>query len=402
MIIYKGFRFRAYPTSEQLLQINAWGHGLRFLWNIANEQRLIGLSRPRDERVFSTAFDQMRNTTELRAEVSWLRDIPRNACNQLLIELDKAWQRCYKQISHTPKWKRKSDRIGITEPDSKHWHLYSDFGRNTILRFPKLGHLRVVAHRPLEGMPKACTIQRDGDQWFVGIVCAVEMPDPIVRTGSPIAIDRGIVNFIAGSDGSIVVAPRYLDRHLVRLAHANRQVSRRMKGSKNKEKAKTRVMRIHRKIRRQREHFLHVESTRLAKNHSVVVIERLDIASMLRGYCARGIVDAGWSRFAEMLRYKLAWSGGTLIEVPAAYSSQTCSVCGAVDAASRNRESFCCTSCGYTDHADLNAAKVILSRAGESPVTVCGGVAALGRPKKQKLYAVRRPTRPIDSTESSG
>src|SRR5690606_17054361 len=134
------------------------------------------------------------------------------------------------------------------------------------------------------------------------------------------------------------------------------------KGSSRRKKAQLRVMRLHRKVRRQREHTLHVLSARLAKSHGVVVIEKLNVAGMIQGNLSRSIADAGWSRFAEMLRYKLAWSGGTLIEVPAHYSSQTCSLCGVVDAASRKRERFCCTACGHTDHADLNAAKVLKQR----------------------------------------
>ena len=159
-----------------------------------------------------------------------------------------------------------------------------------------------------------------------------------------------------------------------RIARAQRVVVRRKKGSRNREKAKLRVMRLHRKVRRQREHFLHVESSRLAKSHGVVVIEKLNVAGMLRGRLSRSIANAGWSRFAEMLRYKLTWSGGRLIEVPAAYSSQTCSACKRVDALSRCGVRFCCTGCGYVDHADLNAAKVLKTRANRSGLPVEGTV----------------------------
>jgi putative transposase len=385
----KAFRYRVYPTPEQVIRLNAWDDALRFLWNLALEQRRLGLSRPKDERIYPTAFDQINELTELRAVLPWLADVPRNVCSQLLVELDRAWQRCFARITRAPRWKRKGrDVLGFTETHSKVWRID---GEN--IRFPKLGTLRTMMHRPLEGKPKACTLKRDGDQWFVSIICELDVAEPALRKDPIVAIDRGIANFGATSDGDLIVNPHYLETSLKKLAHAQRAVSRRRKGSKNREKAKARVAHIHRKIRRQREHFLHVQSARLAKSHGVVVLEKLNVAGMIRGHCSRSIADAGWSRFAEMLRYKLAWSGGTLIEVPAAYSSQTCSACGCVDAKSRRSQAvFCCTSCGYRDHADLNAAKVLLARANRSGKPV-EGIAPEATRRSRKRVALRVPRR---------
>jgi putative transposase len=390
MLIRKAFRYRVYPTQAQEARIVAWGSALRFLWNLANEQRLLGLSRA-DKR-YPTAFDQINELTALRAELPWLAEVPRNVCAQLLVELDKAWSRCFKRLGGRPRWKRKGrDYLGLTEPHAKTWRLDG----NT-LRFPKLGNLRTAAHRPLEGKPKTCTLRREGDQWFASLMCEIEVADPAQRTEPVVAIDRGITCLLADSDGNITPNPRHLEKSLKRLARAQRIVSRRKKGSKRREKAKLRVMRLHRKVRRQREHTLHVESARLAKSHGVVVIEKLNVAGMIRSNLSRSIADAGWSRFAGMLRYKLAWSGGTLVEVPAAYSSQTCSVCGSVDEASRRDLRFRCSSCGHCDHADLNAAKVLKTRANRPGKPVDGSLLeGPGRSRKAKveLRVARRSTR---------
>jgi putative transposase len=149
------------------------------------------------------------------------------------------------------------------------------------------------------------------------------------------------------------------------------------------------VMRLHRKVRRQRAHVLHQLSHNYAKSHGIVVIEKLNVKGMIRGNVSRSIADAGWSSFAEMLRYKLAWSGGQLVEVPAQYSSQTCSVCGVVDAASRSKERFCCTTCGYCDHADLNAAKILKSRANRSALPVEGSVFETARRSRKPKVSLR-------------
>jgi putative transposase len=369
MLINRSFRYRVYPTPKQVVRLERWQDALRFLWNLAHEQRKLGYARPHDERIYPTAFNQHNELTELRAALPWLADVPRNVCAQLLVELDQAWQRCFARLSRTIRWKRRGrDPLGFCEPHPKVWRID---GNN--IRFPKLGTLRTVMHRPLEGKPKTCTLKHDGDQWFVLIACEINIPDPAPREYPIVAIDRGIANFGATSDGNMITNPQHLKAFLKKLARAQRAVNRRKKGSKNLEKAKSRVARIHRKVRRQRNHFLHVQSARLAKSHGVVVLEKLNIVSMMQGQCARSIADAGWSRFANMLRYKLAQSGGLLVEVPAAYSSQTCSGCSYVDAASRRSQAtFCCTSCGYRDHADLNAAKVLLARANRSGLRVEG------------------------------
>ena len=388
MKIVKAFRYRVYPTSAQVARIEAWQHALRFLWNLSHDQRLLGMARPKGERRYPTAFDQMKELTELRAALPWLADVPRNVCSQLLVELEKAWQRCFLKLARAPRFKCKGrDSLSLTEPHPKTWRLD---GHN--IRFPKLGTLRTVMHRPLEGTPKTCTLKRDGDQWFVSIVCAIEAPEPVERTAPVVAIDRGIANFGATSDGDFIANPQHLKASLKRLARAQRTVSRRKKGSKNREKAKLRVMRIHRKVRRRREHFLHVETARLAKSHGVVVLEKLNVAGMKRSNLGRSISDASWSKFAEFLKYKMARSGGSVVEVPAAYSSQTCSACGVVDAKSRVSQSkYLCTSCGFVDHADLNAAKIILSRANRSGQLGEGSL-LLGtlRPKKRLRVSRRR------------
>ena len=402
MFVHKGFRFRIYPTAEQVARITAWEGALRFLWNLALEQRLLGLSRT-DKR-YPTAFDQQREVTDLRAELPWLADVPSNVCSQLLVELDKAWQRCFKRIARAPRWKRKGcGFLGLTEPHPNVWRL--DVG----LRFPKLGSIEIVLHRPLEGTPKNCTIKRDGDQWFASIMCEVEVAEPVAPSGEPVAIDRGVTNLLADSNDFRLPAPQPLQNALPRLARAQRTVARRKKGSANREKSKLRVARIHRRVRRQRDHVLHVHSTRYAKSHSVVVIESLKTRNMTRSASGsveqpgsnvrqksglnRGILDAGWGRFADMLGYKSVWAGSTVVEVQAAYSSQTCAACGCIDARSRNGERFECMACGHRDHADNNAAKVLLSR-GTHGDAVCGGSAA-GRPAKQKLRVVRRGTRHV-------
>ncbi len=367
MKIHRTYRFRVYPTPEQEERLRAWQDALRFLWNLANEQYLMGMARPRGERVYPTAFGQGRELTELRAQLPWLADVPRDCSEAVLLRLERAWSVCFKRTGGAPRWKRKGvDNVSLRQSHASYWSL-SESG----LRYPRLGKLRIVQHRSPTGKAGSCSLTQDGDQWFASLVYEQEIQDPPQRTSPVIAIDRGITYTLADSDGNLTPNPKHYDKAMKRLAHAQRVVSRRKKGSKNREKAKLRVMRIHRKVRRQREHFLHVESAQLAKSHGVVVIEKLNVAGMVKGMGS--IAGAGWSMFARMLEYKLSTTGGSLTQVPAAYSSQTCSACGLVAARFRRDESFAC-DCGNRDHADLNAAKVILSRARRAALPVEGSM----------------------------
>lgn len=383
VLIHRGYRFRIYPTPEQEMRLRAWQDALRFRWNIANEQRLMCLAKPKDERVYLSAFDQQLDLTALRAELGWLRDVPYNVASELLVQLGEAWRRCFNRSARRPRWKSKSgSAIGITEP--RWWRLAGG-----VVVFPKVGAVRALVHRQPQGKPIRCTINRDacGD-WFASLVYAVEVADPAPRAEPVVALDRGVVNAVADSDGNVVEAPRFYAEAMRRLARAQRNLSRKRKGSKNREKARLRVARLHRKVARQREWFTHNLSAHYAKSHGKVVVEDLKIGSMVRANrgLSRGILDAGWGMLVSQLEYKLAETGGTLVKVPAQYSSQTCHACGHVARESRRSQSeFVCVGCGVVDHADLNAAKVLLTRASRPGLPVEGSPTGARRSRKLRV-----------------
>ena len=379
MLSRLGFRYRIYPTLEQEARLLDWEDALRALWNAANEQRLEYLKR---HASMPSAFDQSNQLKDLRADLPWQADLPRHSADKLLVDLDAAWQRCFMKLGRKPRWKKKGrGAISITEPYSKGFRLTA-----TGVVFPKLGEIRAVFHRPIQGIQKICTISREVNQWFVSIQCEQE---PDRRTGPVVAIDRGITNLLADSDGAVIKNPKYLEGAIKRLARAQRVVARREKGSRRRERAKFKVAVLHRKVRRRRQHTLHVLSSNYAKSHGVVVLERLNVKGMVRSNLGRQISDAGWSTFRSMLRYKLEATGGTLVEIPAHYSSQTCMACGVVNAANRSGEVFSCVTCGYTAHADLNAAQVLLSRRNGGGAGR-GGFPEVRGPAKRQLRVVRR------------
>jgi len=193
-------------------------------------------------------------------------------------------------------------------------------------------------------------------------------------------LDRGVSVFAATSEGELIPPVNALKKALAKLARLQRRLARQKKFSKNWRKTVRRIVKLHQKIARVRCDFLHKLSGEISKNHAMVVLEDLRIRNMTRSAKGtaenpgrnvrakaglnRAILDQGWGMFERMLEYKLEALGGRLVFVPAPGSSHTCSVCGHADSESRvNRELFCCTKCGHAEHADVNAAKVILQRA---------------------------------------
>lgn len=264
-------------------------------------------------------------------------------------------------------------------------------------------------------------MREESGQWFASIVCEIEVADPAPRTVPVIALDRGVANLVADSDGNIVENPKHMAAAAKRLARAQRVVARRKKGSKNSAKAKRRVAVIHRKVRRQREHLLHTISARLSKSHAIVVVEKLNIKNMTKSAAGtveepdvsvaqkrglnRSILSMGWGKLVEQLKYKFAWNGGQVVEVPAPYSSQTCHGCGHVAAENRTTQAqFECGGCGLVEHADVNAAKVLLQRFRTPGNPWCLPVegSPSGAPRNRKrLRVARRGTKLTEADYSS-
>src|SRR5688572_9034759 len=120
MLVRQAFRYRVYLTKIQESRLRSWEGALRTLWNLAHEQRLMGLARSRDSRRYYSGFDQINELTALRAELDWLSDVPRNVCAQLLLELDNAWQRFFLGLAKRPRFKCKGrDALSLTEPHPK-------------------------------------------------------------------------------------------------------------------------------------------------------------------------------------------------------------------------------------------------------------------------------------------
>ena len=376
MIARKAAMFRLYPTPEQSAQMAQIAGACRFVYNLALEQRRDWWRRGRK----FTFASQCRELTELRAEVDWLKACPVHALQQALKDLDRAYQNFFASRAAYPTPRRKGVNDSFRFPDPVSLQIKRTGKSSGQMRLPKLGWVRLRGWQVLPGEICNITVSRRAGQWFAAVQCERERADPAPSDLPAVGIDMGVAVFAALSDGTSVAPANHGKKALKALRKAQRALARKKRGSANRRKAVRRVAKIQQRVANARKDFLHKHSTIIAQNHRMVVVEALDVRNMSasakgtveepgrkvrqKAGLNRAILDQGWGTFRTMLAYKLADRGGRLVEVPAAYTSQTCPVCGHVHPDNRKSQAaFLCVACGHAANADTNAAINILRRA---------------------------------------
>lgn len=378
--MYRAFRYQLRCKPEQERALRRFAGGLRWLWNqaLAEQQARHARGEP-----YASYVDMAKWLTTWRntADTAWLSQSPVHTQQQVLKRLDESYRRFFKAVRDgktarikPPRFKAHGDDPSLRFPDAKQIKLDAVNGR---IFCPKLGWLRLRLSREVSGDICNVTITRTGERWYASI--QTEFPDVVPSSDlvPTLGIDLGLAQFATGSDGHAEPALKALTRQRRRLAHLQRCVSRKVKGSRNRKKAICLLGNLHRRIAHQRADWLHQMTTFLAQAHPVIAMEDLKVANMSasakgtvgspgknvrqKSGLNRGILDAAWSEFRRQLDYKLQGVGGELVVVPPAYTSQCCSACSHTDAGNRaSQASFKCLVCGHTENADVNAAKNIL------------------------------------------
>lgn len=365
-MIRRAFRFRLAPTEAQAALLDQWAGATRFVYNLCLEQRRDFWRQYRSATGGSLNFaTQGREVTALRQQVDWLRDVPSGALTQALRDLDKAFANFFSGRARFPGFRARG-RNDSFRVQAKETAVSRINDRWSVVRVPKVGWIKFRNTRLIEGRLLSVTLIRDALGWHVCFACEIEHAAP-ANDNPSVGIDRGVAVSLALSNGETFQLPD-LDRLDRQRRRAQRVLSRRKRGSNRRRKQRLRVARLAARIARVRANWQHKVSCDIAARFGLVVIEDLNTKGMsARGSGKRGlnrsILNQAWGAFADKLTYKVEASGGTLAKVRPAYSSQTCSDCGAVDPASRKSQSaFACVHCGFTANADHNAAIIILRR----------------------------------------
>jgi putative transposase len=302
-----------------------------------------------------------------KGDAPWLYEISAHIGQQALVDLERSFDRFFKGLagngpkSGFPKFKRKGER------DSA--RFYEVTLEDKHLRLPNVGRVRLkesCSERGLEGRVLAATVRRRADRWFVSLCVEQERkivaPKAVRRPSDVVGVDLGLKAAAVIHDGSAarVIEPHQaLRKNLKKLRRLDRQLARKQRGSRNREKAKLGRARLHYRIACQRQDYLHQLSSSLARTKSVIVLEDLHVKGMQANRSlALSISDAGMGELRRQLAYKSEWYGSTLIVADRFYpSSKLCSGCGTIkDTLSLNEREYDCEVCGLALDRDENAA----------------------------------------------
>jgi putative transposase len=364
------FRFRLYPNSEQEERMLRTMEACRRLWNDALAHRKLRWEKLRQ----STSYNHQAwvLTAERHADPA-LAEVYSQAAQDVLRRLDRAFEAFFEGRSRHPRFKKLSSAGSFAYPQAYNGSVKPDVVRRRLF-LSKVGNVKAVFHRPLpkDARVKTCTVVREPDgEWYASLVYDEVVPLQDVRTpamqqqpaGSPVGVDLGLLSLIATSDGEKVEHPKLLRKAEKRLKRLQRSLSRKRKGSNNRSRARHRLASQHARVRRQRADLNHKLSTGLVKSHSLVAFEDLKVRNMVRNRAlAKSIHDAGWSQLVRLAEYKASRAGKLVVRVPAAYSTQECSFCGALNKVPLSVRQSECASCGRTLDRDVNAARIVLKR----------------------------------------
>lgn len=409
----RAYKYRLYPTKGQIEKLQWTLDRCRELYNAALQERKEAWKY---ERKSIHRYDQHHELVEIRNEIRpEYQQIGSHVLRDVINRVDLAYQAFFRRVKNGktpgfPRYQGRSRYNSFCFPDQQNWKL-----EKKRLTINNIGSIKVKMHREIVGTIKTCTIKKEGQHWFVTFSCKIETQDQqrTPYTDDSVGVDLGLYHFVALSSGDIIDNPRYYRASEHKLVKAQQDLSRKKKKSKSsgckgnrRKKAVQRVARHHRKIRNQRQDFLHKQSRWLVDTYETIVFEDLEPSKMSRApkpkqdengtYLPNGasqkaglnksILDAGWSTFIAMCQSKAECAGTVqVVKVDPYKTSQVCSGCHAEGPhKDLSERTHTCENCGLVLDRDVNAACNILA--------VSQGLNLRPAKKQKKAQARTEPT----------
>ena len=354
----KAYKYRIYPNQEQQEYFAKTFGCTRFIYNKMLADKI--------DHYKETKLMLKNTPAQYKKEFVWLKEVDSLALANAQMNLEKAYKNFFRDKSiGFPKFKSKKNNHRSYTTNNQKGTVSIE---NGYIKLPKLkSAVKIKQHRLFDGLIKSCTIsQIPSGKYFASVLVECEI-EKMPQLGTKVGIDVGLKTFAVLSNRKEIENPKYLRKSEKRLAKLQKDLSRKIKGSKNRAKARLKVARLHEKITNQRMNFLHKESFGMIRDNQVIVLEDLKVKNMVKNHkLAKAISEASWGMFRRLIEYKAEWYGRQIIIAPSNYaSSQLCSDCG--NQSSQTKDLSCrtyiCPECGLEIVRDYNASLNLLKLA---------------------------------------
>jgi len=359
----KTYKFRIYPNRNQEAALIFTLNTCRHLYNTALAQRKhqAEINRLYDYfQVFPWGgqpewinyYTQANVLSKSKNE--YQKQVYAHTLQNVLKRVERSFQNFFRGAGY-PRFQGRNRYDSFTYPDA--YGIGYKITDDGILKLSKIGEIKIKQHREIEGKIKTCTIKKDADYWYVSFSVEMDPEPPLKPTGQSVGVDVGLKSLVTLSNGDQIEPPKYLRQSEQKLIKAQKELSRKKKGSNNRDKQRNKVARIHRHIRNQRKDFAHKLSHSLVDAYDVIVFEKLQITNMVKNHhLAKSIADAGWGQLIEFTKYKAECAGRIVKQVDPRKTSMICSVCGYVQKMPLSQRTYNCPTCGNVMDRDHNAA----------------------------------------------
>ena len=392
---YRAYKYRLYPNKQQEVLLAKHFGCCRFIYNYALDKKVKAYQK---DKTNLSRFDIQADLPKMKKseEYHWLSEVNSLSLQAALANLDSAFVKFFREKKGFPNFKsKKASKQSFSIPQNT--RVKFDEGRVYIPKFRK--GIKARFHRKFEGLVKTSVITRTSTgKYYISILVEVNevdaAPKPISENKA-VGIDLGIKTFAVLSDGTEIQNHKYLKRSIKKVKRLQRSLSKKAKGSKNREKARLRLARAHERVCNQRNDFLHQVTHRLVANYDTICLETLSASNMVKNHrLAQALEDIAINRFNTLLEYKAKKHGVNILRIGRFEPSSKMCTCGYINHnLTLSMRSWKCPFCGVVHDRDLLAANNIkrfalnkLNTAGTAEIQACGDMAGgcSGQPTKPR------------------
>jgi putative transposase len=366
----KAIKIRLYLNKEQEKKINSLLGSYRFIYNQCLNYKIERYKNDKQNTSFSDLGKYFHG--ELRNNFDWLKEHNTKVLKQSIINLEVAYKNFFNQNKGFPKFKSKHDVQKARFPqeavssktfdeESSRLNLTKTINK---LKFECSDRDKKYLYNNKQNIKSITISKNKSERYYATILIDGELTKVVNKSDKSVGIDLGVKTLVTFSHGQTIENPKWIRNNEIKLKKLQKQLSKKVKGSKNRNKLRIRLAKLHEKIKNQKQDFLHNITTKIINENQVIILEDLNVIGMLKNHnLAKSIQELGLGELRRQFEYKSLWYSRDIIFVDRWFpSSKTCSCCGwKNNSLSLSDREFICEDCGVIIDRDLNASINILN-----------------------------------------